>query len=109
MEEQLSTLKSQLAIVETEWLALKGGRKSASARLRKSLMNVKNSSHSCRALSTKFVKELPTKSRKAVVQVPPTESEVKVEELKVEPIVETVKVVKKRVKKASPVSETPVE
>lgn len=109
MEEQLATLKSQLAIVETEWLALKGGRKSASARLRKSLMNVKNSSHSCRALSTKFVKELPTKSRKVVVQVPPIEAEVKVEELKVEPIVEPKKATKNRVKKASPVSETLVE
>ena len=105
MEEHLATLKSQLAIVETEWLALKGGRKSASARLRKSLMNVKNSSHSCRALSTKFVKELPTKSRKVVVQVPPTESET----LKVEPIVEPKKATKTRVKKASPVLETPAE
>jgi hypothetical protein len=62
-EEQLSALKQHLAIVEQEVASLKAGRKSAAPRLRKSLMDLKNGSHTMRLSAMTFVKELPTKSR----------------------------------------------
>ena len=99
MEDLFNNIKAQLTIAEQEYASLKSGRKSSAPRLRKSLMALKNDSHKLRASTTQMVKGLPTKSRKAVVQVPPTESEVKVEEPIVEP--------KKRVRAKKIVASSP--
>ncbi len=98
MDDLIANLKSQLATVEAEYASLKGGRKSASPRLRKSLMSIKNTSHLMRSSTTQLVKGLPTKSRKQVKQdEPKIESEVKVEETKIEEPIAKVK--KSRAKK----------
>ena len=68
LEEQLATLKSHLNTAEQEYLSLKSGRKSAAPRFRKTLMNIKTGSHGMRAGATAYVRELPTKSRKAKVE-----------------------------------------
>jgi len=82
LEEQLATLKSHLNTAEQEYLSLKSGRKSAAPRFRKALMNIKVGSHGMRAGATAYVRELPTKSRKAaepkVVEPEPVEPELKV-------------------------------
>ena len=102
MEDLFNNIKAQLTIAEQEYASLKSGRKSSAPRLRKSLMALKNDSHKLRASTTQMVKGLPTKSRKAVVQVPPTESEVKVEVPAVE-----VEPKKKRVKAKKIVASSP--
>ena len=81
LEDQFSQLKAQLATAESEYKSLKLGRKSAAPRLRKSLMALKNGSHTMRAGTTSFVRELPTKSR--------TKADVKTE-AKAENIVENI-------------------
>ena len=63
LEDQLATLKSHLAVAESEMASLKAGRKSAAPRLRKSLMALKTGSHGMRAGTTNYVRGLPTKSR----------------------------------------------
>jgi septal ring-binding cell division protein DamX len=79
LEEQLATLKSHLNTAEQEYLSLKSGRKSAAPRFRKALMNIKTGSHGMRAGATAYVRELPTKSRKAaepkVVEPEPAEEQ----------------------------------
>ena len=76
LEDQLATLKSHLAVAESEMASLKAGRKSAAPRLRKSLMALKTGSHGMRAGTTNYVRGLPTKSRsKKDEPVEPVESE----------------------------------
>ncbi len=93
MDDLFSSIKSHLAIAETEYNSLKSGRKSSAPRLRKSLMSLKTDSHKLRALTTTTVKALPTKSRKVVIQDIP-----KVEEAKVE-VIEAPKKAPKKVPK----------
>jgi len=73
-DDQFAQLKSQLAICEQEMNSLKAGRKSAAPRLRKSLMALKTGSHTLRASTTGFVRDMPTKSRKKVVEAEPEEA-----------------------------------
>ena len=76
LEDQLATLKSHLAVAESEMASLKAGRKSAAPRLRKSLMALKTGSHGMRAGTTNYVRGLPTKSRsKKDEPVEPVEAE----------------------------------
>lgn len=63
LENQINELKTHLANCEKECLLLKSGRKASSARVRKSLMEIKKSAHSMRSATTDFVKSLPTKSK----------------------------------------------
>lgn len=63
LENQINELKTHLACCEKEYLSLKAGRKASAPRLRKSLQELKKNSHSMRALTTEFVKTLPTKSK----------------------------------------------
>ena len=68
LESQFANLKAQLATCEIEYNSLKLGRTSSAPRLRKSLMALKNSSHGMRKNTTEFVRDLPTKSRKKVIE-----------------------------------------
>ena len=71
LNDNIVVLKACIAEVESELLALQSGKKSASARARKSLMKVKTLSHSMRSQVMEYLKELPTKSRvKKVVDEP---------------------------------------
>jgi len=80
MDEQFAALKAHLATAEQEYLSLKSGRKAAAPKFRKALMNIKVGSHGMRAGATAYVRELPTKSRKAaepkVVEPEPAEEPV---------------------------------
>ena len=82
LTEQFQTLKNHMDTCEKELNSLKGGRKASSARVRKSLMEIKKASHGMRGATTEFTKGLPTKPRakkeKAVV-----------EPVAVEPLIET--------------------
>jgi len=107
MDELFSSLKNQLAVAEQEYNSLKAGRKSSAPRLRKSLMALKQDSHKLRGSTTLFVRGLPTKSRKSAVKKDEPVAEVVeiIPESVVEVIVEPKKTPKKRVNKASPVSD----
>ena len=84
LQDQLASLKSNLEIAERELNLLNSGRKSSAPRLRKSLMDLKKSSHAMRASTTLYAKELPTKTRtKKVVEVVPVEAEAEAEPKKV--------------------------
>lgn len=78
LNEQLASLKSHIASIEHEHTQLQGGKKAASARMRKSLMNLKNQAHVMRSSTSMYVKELPTKTKvakKIEPEVPEVESE----------------------------------
>lgn len=74
LEQQLNELKTHMTNCEAELLLLKSGRKASSARLRKSLMNIKTGAHGMRSKTTEFTRALPTKTRakkQEVVITPP--------------------------------------
>ena len=63
MMTSMHTLKTHLASVESEVLALNSGLKSAGPRARKALQSLKDSAHSMRAEIIVFQKDLPVKKR----------------------------------------------
>lgn len=69
LERQIQELRLHLDSAESEVKSLKSGRKASSARVRKSLQNIKVGSHSMRKSVMEYTKSLPTKTRaKKVVE-----------------------------------------
>ena len=90
LSTSITSLRTMLDTAENEIKSLELGRKASSARARKSLQNIKMTSHSLRKQITAHTKSLPTKPRsKKVVEPEP------VVEAVVEQVVEPVKKVKK--------------
>ena len=72
LEDQLATLKSHLAVAESEMASLKAGRKSAAPRLRKSLMALKTGSHGMRAGTTNYVRRAEARRMSPLSQLSPS-------------------------------------
>ena len=72
LSEQILLMKQDLENVERELKSLEGGRKASAPRARKSLQNLKTSSHALRKQIVEHTKSLPIKKRtkKEPVQSP---------------------------------------
>jgi hypothetical protein len=63
LSESITSLRTMLDSCASEVKLLENGRKSSSARARKSLQNIKSSCHGLRKQITDHTKALPTKTR----------------------------------------------
>ena len=63
LSEQILLMKQDLENVERELKSLEGGRKASAPRARKSLQNLKTSSHALRKQIVEHTKSLPIKKR----------------------------------------------
>lgn len=96
LEQELAVLRSYFDECESELLKLKGGRKASSAKVRKSLQNIKTKSHGMRKSVTAHTKTIPTKTRIKKEIVEPVEL---VEEEEIPPAPKLVRQVAEKVKK----------
>ena len=100
LERELQTLRTYFETAENEIKSLKAGRRAAAPRARKSLQQIKNTSHKMRSDIMSTVKSMPVKSRtKKEVEAPVEEDLPSPPELKREESEAPVKVRKTRVKK----------
>ena len=71
LERELQTLRTHFENAEAEIKSLKSGRRAAAPRAKRSLQQIKNTSHKMRSDIMKTVKGMPVKSRiKKVVEAP---------------------------------------
>lgn len=63
LKEQVTNIKTQLAICESELASLMSGKKASGPRVRACLMKIKGSAHAARSATTAVVAAIPTKSR----------------------------------------------
>jgi len=99
LERELQTLRTYFETAENEIKSLKAGRRAAAPRARKSLQQIKQTSHKMRGDIMNTVKSMPVKSR-AKKEVEPVEEVLPPPpELKREPSEAPVKVRKPRAKK----------
>ena len=75
IEEELIVLRNHLDTADTEIKALKAGNKTASARARKSLMSLKNGTHTLRKNVMTYTNGLPVVSKVKKIATPPEEPE----------------------------------
>jgi len=102
LERELQTLRTYFETAENEIKSLKSGRRAAAPRARRSLQQIKQTSHRMRGDIMNTVKSMPVKSRtKKVVEAPVEEDLPSPPELKREPSEAPVKVRKSRAKKAA--------
>lgn len=86
LERELQTLRTYFETAETEIKSLKSGRRAAAPRARKSLQQIKQTSHKMRGDIMNTVKSMPVKSRtKKEVEAPVEEDLPSPPELKREP------------------------
>lgn len=69
LSEQVLLMRQSLDECERELKSLEGGRKASAPRARKSLQNLKTSSHSLRKQIVEHTKSLPIKSRTKKVKI----------------------------------------
>ena len=93
---QINEMKLLIQQAESEVSSLQNGKKASSARVRKSLQDIKTKAHSLRKAITETTQALPVKARVKKVVEAPVEA-VPEPEPEPEPVVEPVK--KKRVSK----------
>lgn len=103
LSEQIMLMRNELDAADREIKALEGGRKAASSRARKSLQNIKQSSHQLRKSIVEHTKALPVKSRKSPEEQMPMEEirqlQAEPEPVEEEPKAATKKATRKRVLK----------
>ena len=101
LERELQTLRTYFETAENEIKSLKAGRRAAAPRARRSLQQIKQTSHKMRSDIMNTVKSMPVKSRtkKEPKEAPVEEDLLSPPELKREPSEAPVKVKKTRVKK----------
>ncbi len=102
LERELQTLRTYFETAETEIKSLKSGRRAAAPRARRSLQQIKNTSHKLRGEIMNTVKSMPVKSRtKKEIETPVEEVLPPPPILKREESEAPVKVRKSRAKKAA--------
>ena len=99
LSEQVFKLKSLLDTVESEVKSFEGGKKAAAARGRKTLQDVKKSSHELRKSIIERLKEMKVKQEPKMKEEPKVKEEPKPVEVK-KPVEVSPKVRKPRAKKA---------
>jgi hypothetical protein len=89
LNDQIATMQCYLDSIKADSTQLQAGTKASSAKVRKSLLNLKKECHSMRGNCTTVMKAIPTKPRtKKVVPVEPepeTESEEEIVPVQVKP------------------------